>query len=125
MRLALGAVVELVLPQLFLAGEGLQTTVQADGLRLGPTGLFHTAVLLHNLEVGGGEGGNGNQDTELSKDASTQCNLCLLDQEQLLTELFTCHRFRLYICHSVAGCSKQLNTNSVWSESELQHMTFI
>lgn len=50
MRLALGAVVELVLTQLLLAGEGLQTAVQADGLSLGPTGLFHTAVLLHDLQ---------------------------------------------------------------------------
>ena len=47
--LALGAVVKLVLTQLLLAGEGPQTAVQADGLGLGPTGLLHTAVLLHNL----------------------------------------------------------------------------
>lgn len=50
MRLALGAVVELVLPQLLLTSEGFQTTVQADGLGLGPTGLLHTAVLLYNLQ---------------------------------------------------------------------------
>lgn len=48
--LALGAIVELVLAQLFLAGEGLQTAIQADGLSLGPTGLLHTAVLLHDLQ---------------------------------------------------------------------------
>lgn len=49
MLLALGAVVELILAQLFLAGEGLQTAVQADGLGLGPSGLLHTAVLLYAL----------------------------------------------------------------------------
>lgn len=37
MRLALGAVVELIFSQLFLTGEGLQTAVQADGFGLGPT----------------------------------------------------------------------------------------
>lgn len=47
--LALGAVVKLVLAQLLLAGEGLQTAVQTDGLSLRPAGLLHTAVLLHNL----------------------------------------------------------------------------
>lgn len=50
MRLALGAVVKLVLPQLLLAGEGLQAAVQADGLGLGPARLLHAAVLLHNLQ---------------------------------------------------------------------------
>lgn len=49
-RLALGAVVELVLPELLLAGECFQTAVQADGLGLGPAGLLHTAVLLHDLQ---------------------------------------------------------------------------
>lgn len=66
MRLALGAVVELVLTQLFLAGEGLQTAVQADGLSLGPAGLLHTAVLLHNLQ-----GDHAGQDTERGEDAFT------------------------------------------------------
>lgn len=60
MRLALGAVVQLVLAELFLAGECFQTAVQADGLSLGPARLLHTAVLLHNLE--GDQGGN-NWDT--------------------------------------------------------------
>lgn len=49
MGLALGAVVELILAQLFLTGEGLQTAVQADGLSLGPTRLLHAAVFFHNL----------------------------------------------------------------------------
>lgn len=48
--LALGAVVELVLSQLLLAGESLQTAVQADGLSLSSPRLLHTAVLLHNLQ---------------------------------------------------------------------------
>ena len=48
--LTLGAEVELVLPQFLLAGEGLQTAVQADGLGLGPPALLHAAVLLHDLE---------------------------------------------------------------------------
>ena len=50
MGLALGAVVELVLPQLLLPGEGLQAAVQADGLGLRPAGLLHAAVLLHDLQ---------------------------------------------------------------------------
>ena len=50
MGLTLGAEVELVLAQLLLAGEGLQTAVQADGLCLGPPALLHAAVLLHYLE---------------------------------------------------------------------------
>lgn len=48
--LALGAVVEFVLSQLLLAGESLQTAVQADGLSLSSPRLLHTAVLLHNLQ---------------------------------------------------------------------------
>lgn len=48
--LALGAVVELILSQLFLTGKGLQTAVQTDGLCLGPATLFHTGVLLHDLQ---------------------------------------------------------------------------
>lgn len=48
--LALGAVVELILSQLLLTGESFQTAVQADGLSLGPAGLLHTAVLLHDLQ---------------------------------------------------------------------------
>ena len=50
MGLALGAVVELILSQLLFPGEGLQAAVQADGLGLGPAGLFHAAVLLHYLQ---------------------------------------------------------------------------
>lgn len=50
MGLALGAVVELVLTQLLLAGEGLQAAVQTDGLSLSPTRLLHTLVLLHDLQ---------------------------------------------------------------------------
>lgn len=49
-RLALGAVVELVLPKLLFAGECFQTAVKADRLSLGPARLLHTAVLLHNLQ---------------------------------------------------------------------------
>lgn len=48
--LALGAVVEFVLSQLLLAGESLQTAVQADGLSLSSPRLLHAAVLLHNLQ---------------------------------------------------------------------------
>lgn len=57
--LALGAVVELVLAQLLLAGEGLQAAVQADGLGLRPARLLHAAVLLHDLQgaEAGREGG--------------------------------------------------------------------
>lgn len=51
MSLALGAVVELVLSQLLLTGEGPQTAVQADGLSLGSTRLLHTAVLLYDLQT--------------------------------------------------------------------------
>lgn len=69
--LALGAVVELILTQLFLTGEGLQTAVQADGLSLGPAGLLHTAVLLHNLQ-----GHHGCDDTEQGEDEFTL--LCFL-----------------------------------------------
>lgn len=49
-RPALGAVVELILTQLLLAGEGPQAAVQVDGLSLGPAGPLHAAVLLHNLQ---------------------------------------------------------------------------
>lgn len=66
MRLALGAVVELVLTQLFLTGEGLQAAVQADGLSLRPTGLLHAAVLLHNLQ-----GDHDGEDSEQGGEAST------------------------------------------------------
>lgn len=47
----LGTVVELILSQLLLTGEGFQTAFQADWLSLGPTGLVHTAVLLHDLQT--------------------------------------------------------------------------
>lgn len=52
MGLAFGAVVELILAELLLTGEGLKTAVQADGLGLGSAGLLHAAVLLHNLRAG-------------------------------------------------------------------------
>lgn len=61
MSLALGAVVELILAQLLLAGKGLQTAVQADGLSLGPTRLLHTAVFFYNLWPKDG-GQNNKQD---------------------------------------------------------------
>lgn len=48
--LALGAVVHLILPQLLLAGEGSQTTVQVDGLSLGSPALLNTLMFLHDLE---------------------------------------------------------------------------
>lgn len=48
--LALGAVVHLILPQLLLAGEGSQTTVQVDGLCLGSAALFNTFVFFHDLK---------------------------------------------------------------------------
>lgn len=61
MRLALGAVVELVLAQLLLTGEGLEAAVQADGLGLGPPRLLHTAVFFHNLR-GKDDGQDSEQD---------------------------------------------------------------
>lgn len=48
--LALGAVVHLILPQLLLAGEGSQATVQVDGLCLGSAALFDTFVFFHDLK---------------------------------------------------------------------------
>jgi len=49
--LTLGAVVHLVLPQLLLAGESSETAVQVDGLSLCTPTLFHTLVLIYNLQV--------------------------------------------------------------------------
>ena len=63
MGLTLGAIVHLVLPQLLLAGESSETAVQVDGLSLCSATLFHTLVLIYNLQVeetrGRGEGVGG------------------------------------------------------------------
>lgn len=48
----LGAVVELILPQLLLRGEGLQTRVQVDGLCLFPPAILHTVMVLIKLLQG-------------------------------------------------------------------------
>lgn len=78
MRLALGAVVELVLAQLLLAGEGLQAAVQADGLGLGPPRLLHAAVFLHNLWA--------NHDGQDSKQDKGFCFVCVFSTRRLNNE---------------------------------------
>ena len=49
MLFTLGAVVQFILPQLLLGGEGVQTGVQVDGLRLLPPAVLHTLVVLIKL----------------------------------------------------------------------------
>lgn len=46
MLFTLGAVVELILPQFLLRGEGLQTRVQINGLCLLLSAFFHTIMVL-------------------------------------------------------------------------------